>query len=43
VEEALGFAEDLGYPMVIRPSFTMGGLGSGFAHTEAELIRMVGD
>ncbi len=43
VEEALGFADDLGYPMVIRPSFTMGGLGSGFAHTEAELIRMVRD
>ncbi|HEY9476931.1 MAG TPA: carbamoyl-phosphate synthase large subunit [Microbacteriaceae bacterium] len=43
VEEALSFADDLGYPMVIRPSFTMGGLGSGFAHNEAELIRMVGD
>jgi carbamoyl-phosphate synthase large subunit len=43
VEEAIGFAEDLGYPLVIRPSFTMGGLGSGFAYTREELVRMVGD
>ncbi|HXD61225.1 MAG TPA: carbamoyl-phosphate synthase large subunit [Lacisediminihabitans sp.] len=43
VEEALGFADDLGYPLVIRPSFTMGGLGSGFAYTPDDLIRMVGD
>jgi carbamoyl-phosphate synthase large subunit len=43
VDEAIEFAEDLGYPLVIRPSFTMGGLGSGFAHSREELIRMVGD
>ncbi|MCS5720417.1 carbamoyl-phosphate synthase large subunit [Herbiconiux sp. CPCC 203407] len=43
VEEAVGFAEDLGYPLVVRPSFTMGGLGSGFAYTEQELRRIVGD
>ena len=43
VEEAVRFAEDLGYPLVIRPSFTMGGLGSGFAYTREELIRMVTD
>ncbi|TFC70759.1 carbamoyl-phosphate synthase large subunit [Cryobacterium sp. TMT2-4] len=43
VEEAVGFAEDLGYPLVVRPSFTMGGLGSGFAYTEPELRRIVGD
>ena len=43
VEEAVGFAVDLGYPLVIRPSFTMGGLGSGFAYNEVELRRMVGD
>ena len=43
VEEALTFAEDLGYPLVVRPSFTMGGLGSGFAYTEEELRRIVGD
>jgi carbamoyl-phosphate synthase large subunit len=43
VGEAIDFAEDLGYPLVIRPSFTMGGLGSGFAYTPEELIRMVTD
>jgi len=43
VTEAIGFAEDLGYPLVIRPSFTMGGLGSGFAYTREELVRMVTD
>ncbi|MEO6310013.1 MAG: carbamoyl-phosphate synthase large subunit, partial [Leifsonia sp.] len=43
VEEAVGFAEDLHYPLVVRPSFTMGGLGSGFAYNEAELRRIVGD
>ncbi len=43
VAEAIEFADDLGYPLVIRPSFTMGGLGSGFAYTREELIRMVTD
>ena len=43
VDEAVNFADDLGYPLVIRPSFTMGGLGSGFAHDRAQLIRMVTD
>src|SRR6187455_486005 len=43
VDEAVDAAADLGYPLVVRPSFTMGGLGSGFAHDQDELIRMVGD
>ena len=43
VGEAIDAAEDLGYPLVVRPSFTMGGLGSGFAHTLEDLIRMVTD
>ncbi|MBT1666211.1 MULTISPECIES: carbamoyl-phosphate synthase large subunit [Curtobacterium] len=43
LEEAKEFAKDLGYPLVVRPSFTMGGLGSGFAYNEAELVRFVGD
>ena len=42
MDECLAAAEELGYPMVVRPSFTMGGLGSGFAHDEAELRRMAG-
>jgi carbamoyl-phosphate synthase large subunit len=43
VGEAVDAAEDLGYPLVLRPSFTMGGLGSGFAYDREELIRMVAD
>lgn len=40
VEEALATAAEVGYPVVIRPSFTMGGLGSGFATDEPMLRRM---
>jgi len=42
MDEVWEAAQDLGYPMVVRPSFTMGGLGSGFAHTEADLQRYAG-
>ncbi len=41
IEGALEFVAETGYPVVIRPSFTMGGLGSGFAYDELELRRMV--
>jgi carbamoyl-phosphate synthase large subunit len=41
VDGALAFVAETGYPLVIRPSFTMGGLGSGFAYDETELRRMV--
>ncbi|WP_187764687.1 carbamoyl-phosphate synthase large subunit [Saccharopolyspora spinosa] len=34
------FVAERGLPVVIRPSFTMGGLGSGMAHTEEDLERM---
>ncbi|MDH6461231.1 carbamoyl-phosphate synthase large subunit [Micromonospora sp. A200] len=33
---------ELGLPVVIRPSFTMGGLGSGMAHTDEDLHRIAG-
>jgi carbamoyl-phosphate synthase large subunit len=42
MDEVLAAADELGYPLVVRPSFTMGGLGSGFAHDEEELRRMAG-
>ncbi|GAA1132857.1 carbamoyl-phosphate synthase large subunit [Arthrobacter flavus] len=42
IDGALEAAEDLGYPMVVRPSFTMGGLGSGLAYNEKDLRRIVG-
>src|SRR4051794_16857560 len=42
IDEAVATAEEVGYPVVIRPSFTMGGLGSGIATDEAMLRRMAG-
>jgi carbamoyl-phosphate synthase large subunit len=40
--EVLSTVEELGLPVVIRPSFTMGGLGSGMAHSMSTLERMAG-
>lgn len=42
MDEALAAAAELGYPLVVRPSFTMGGLGSGFAYDERDLRRIAG-
>ena len=42
MDELLAAADDLGYPVVVRPSFTMGGLGSGFAYDEVDLRRIGG-
>ncbi|MFC4561502.1 carbamoyl-phosphate synthase large subunit [Nocardiopsis mangrovi] len=42
IDDCLGAAGRLGYPVVVRPSFTMGGAGSGFAHDETELRRIAG-
>jgi carbamoyl-phosphate synthase large subunit len=41
VEEAVAAAAELGYPMVVRPSFTMGGGGSGMAYDEPGLRAQV--
>ncbi len=38
----LAGADELGYPVVVRPSFTMGGAGSGMAYDETELVRIGG-
>ena len=40
--ECLAASDELGYPLVVRPSFTMGGAGSGLARDETELRRMGG-
>lgn len=37
LDEAKKAAEDIGYPVVLRPAFTLGGTGGGFANSEAEL------
>ncbi|MFE0042019.1 carbamoyl-phosphate synthase large subunit [Streptomyces albireticuli] len=43
MDEVLAGVDTLGgYPVVVRPSFTMGGAGSGFAHDEEELRRIAG-
>ncbi|WP_310528171.1 carbamoyl-phosphate synthase large subunit [Nocardioides sp.] len=42
MDELFAAAEDLGYPMVVRPSFTMGGTGSGMAYDEEDLRRIGG-
>ncbi|GAA2065474.1 carbamoyl-phosphate synthase large subunit [Catenulispora yoronensis] len=43
MEDCLAGVDELGgYPVVVRPSFTMGGAGSGFAHNEEELRRIAG-
>ncbi|MBQ8093852.1 MAG: carbamoyl-phosphate synthase large subunit [Clostridia bacterium] len=40
LEEARKAALDIGYPVVLRPAFTLGGTGGGFANNEAELIEI---
>src|SRR5579859_2767713 len=42
LDECLATAQTLNYPVVIRPSFTLGGLGSGIARTEEDLRRLAG-
>jgi carbamoyl-phosphate synthase large subunit len=42
MDEVHAAVADLGLPVVIRPSFTMGGLGSGMAHTADDLDRLAG-
>ncbi|WP_457255513.1 carbamoyl-phosphate synthase large subunit [Pedococcus sp. P5_B7] len=42
MDECFSAATQLGYPVVVRPSFTMGGLGSGFAYDETDLRRIAG-
>ncbi|WP_433538273.1 carbamoyl-phosphate synthase large subunit [Micromonospora sp. CA-249363] len=43
MDEVEATVAELGLPVVIRPSFTMGGLGSGMAHTPEDLARIAGD
>jgi len=41
VEEALRFAQKVGYPLIVRPAYTLGGTGGGNAGNEEELIKIV--
>ncbi len=40
VEDAEKYASELGYPVVVRPAYTLGGTGGGFAHNRQELRRI---
>ncbi|MBR2344147.1 MAG: carbamoyl-phosphate synthase large subunit [Clostridia bacterium] len=40
LEEAVAAAEKIGYPVVLRPAFTLGGTGGGFAYNEDELREL---
>ena len=40
VEQAKEAAKRIGYPVVLRPAFTLGGTGGGFANNEAELVEV---
>jgi len=42
MEDCVAAADELGYPMVVRPSFTMGGTGSGMAYDEKDLRQIAG-
>lgn len=41
VEEGVAFTKTIGYPVVLRPAYTLGGSGGGIAHNEVELIEIL--
>ena len=41
IEQGVKAAEDIGYPVILRPAFTLGGTGGGFADNEAELRALM--
>ena len=41
IEEAVEVAKEIGYPLVLRPAFTLGGTGGGFVDNEAELRELM--
>jgi len=41
VEEAHGFVEKVGYPVIIRPAYTLGGTGGGVAYNQEQMIQTV--
>ena len=41
VEDGIKFTNTIGYPVVLRPAFTLGGSGGGIAHNEQELVDIL--
>lgn len=40
LEDAVSFAEELGYPVIVRPAYTLGGTGGGMAATKKQLLKI---
>jgi carbamoyl-phosphate synthase large subunit len=40
VEEALAFAREIGFPLIVRPAYTLGGTGGGMCYNEEQLIHI---
>jgi len=40
MDDALEFAEEIGYPVIVRPAYTLGGTGGGIAATKKQLIKI---
>ncbi len=43
VDAALDIAQGIGFPIIIRPSYILGGAGTGIAHDDDELLRLAGE
>lgn len=41
IEDGITFAESIGYPVVLRPAYTLGGSGGGIAHNREELVEIL--
>ncbi|KKI93714.1 carbamoyl phosphate synthase large subunit [Bacillus sp. SA1-12] len=41
LDEAFAFVEQIGYPVIVRPAYTLGGTGGGICHNDEELIEIV--
>lgn len=41
VEDGIAFSNKIGYPVVLRPAYTLGGSGGGIAHNEIELVEIL--
>lgn len=41
VEEALNFASDIGFPLIVRPAYTLGGTGGGMCYDQKQLKEIL--
>ncbi len=43
MDEAVAFANTIGYPIIVRPAFTFGGTGGGMCDNEEELTNLIAE